>query len=102
MAGELFVNLGAATFKSGDTTWANPGTYRFRSGRHADWKVDRYHSGRVLRRDVGLLRVGFSPRRTTGVNPTRSIEMWTLNPEVAQEETVLSWATHVVPAPTCR
>src|SRR5688572_6911800 len=39
-----------------------------------------------------------APSGITGLNPTRSIEVWVLNPTIAAEETMVSWGHRGDPA----
>ena len=91
----MFVNLNAATFKTGDTIWANPGTY-------VDFEVGaRAPTGGFIETTPAVFFDGASaffgvknepaPEGLTGLNPTRSIEVWALNPDILQEETMVSW-----------
>src|SRR5688572_29431447 len=39
----------------------------------------------------------FAPEQLTGLNPTRSIEVWVLNPDISIEETLVSWGYRADP-----
>ncbi len=98
IAGELFVDLDAATLSPGDTIWTNPGTYE-----------DFVAAGNPV---VGAIEDGngnstpavifdgasafynsdeWAPEGLTGPDPTRSIEVWALNENIADEETLVAW-----------
>ena len=90
-AGELFVDLDAASLVPGDTTWTNPGSY-------ADFVADGTPMVTLepvpsVFFDGASAFVGqdVAPDGLVGFDPTRSIEAWVFNPSIASEETVVSW-----------
>ena len=99
VAGELFVDLKASTYNSGDSIWTNAGSYANfgRDGRPT--RVDYLNAtpavvfnGSTDAFVGGTLRNPISaPKGLTGFDPTRSIEVWTLNPRIADEETLVAW-----------
>ena len=87
----MFVNLDAATLSPGATTWNKKGTY-------TDFIADGtpvvtldpipavYFDGRSAFRGTQA-----APAGLTGLDPTRSIEVWAWNPGIASEETLVAW-----------
>ncbi len=94
VAGELLVWLDASDPSAGATTWKNLGTLH---------DFEEAAGDPVFEEIVGVPAVTFdgqsayqcidnAPASITGVNPTHTVEAWVLNPEIADEETVVSWA----------
>jgi hypothetical protein len=94
VAGELFVDLRANDASAGGASWNNSGTL----GGFAEVGDPRavivpggvpavYFDGVD---DAYQSAVG-APAGLTGLDPTRTIEAWVLNPSIPDEETVVSW-----------
>ncbi len=91
VAGELFVDVDAATLGLQDTTWTNAGTYTdFMAVGNPGVTKDPIPA---VWFDGNSAFVGSdsAPEGLTGLNPTRSIEVWAWNPSIASEETLVSW-----------
>lgn len=98
IAGELFVNLDASTYKTGDAFWTNNGTY-------ADFEAVAGPTRGFVETTPAIFFNGIdqafvggtlldpepAPEGLTGFDPTRTIEVWAINPSIASEETLLSW-----------
>ncbi len=92
IAGELFVDLDAATYGDGDPMWSNAGTY-------TDFEAVGTPTKGFVETTPAIFFDGASafmgldsaPLGLTGPSPTRSIEVWALNPMISQEETLVSW-----------
>jgi len=95
IAGELFVNLDASDPTAGEDTWENKGTLG-----------DFVRVGDPVREEVaGITAVTFNrgvlgdayqcvdnaPDGLVGKDPTRTIEVWAFNPDIAVEETLVAW-----------
>lgn len=94
VAGELFVDLNAATPGGDSAVWMNSGTI-------GDFGV----VGGPTLADVGglvpamifdgvddaFVSSSSAPAGLTGEAPTRTIEAWVFNPTIADEETIVSW-----------
>lgn len=95
IAGELFVDLSASDPSAGTASWTNNGTLG-----------DFEEVGDPMVGTIGPLSspavtfdgtndvytsVDTAPAGLVGVDPTRTIEAWVFNPEIASEETVVSW-----------
>ena len=99
VAGELFVDLNASTFSTGDATWTNAGSYADFEAIDGPARVDFLDAApAVVFNGSTQAFVGGSledpepaPEGLTGFDPTRSIEVWALNPGIASEETLVSW-----------
>lgn len=95
-AGDLLVDLTATSFDAGTGIWSNNpscttclGDFTGESGPTPVTTAE------------GVAGIGFNgtafftgpaaPAGLTGLDPTRSIEVWALNPAVADEETLVSW-----------
>lgn len=102
VAGELFVDINAATFTTGDATWSNAGTY-----------VDFQTVGGPVSTMIGTapaiafdgtndafqaLGLEEAPDGLIGLEPTRTIEAWVYNDLIASEETIVAWGTRSDPA----
>jgi len=92
-AGTVFVNVDAATFSTGATTWANAGSYGLFETVGAPQKISIAGTPTVLFDGIDDAFVGREPAPDglVGENPTRTIEAWVFNPSIASEETVVSW-----------
>lgn len=93
IAGDLFVNVDASTFTTGDSVWANPGTY-------TDFETVGNPIGGFVATTPAVLFDGandafvgqdLAPAGLVGFDPTRTIEAWVYNPSIASEETIVSW-----------
>jgi hypothetical protein len=94
-AGELFVNLSASDASAGSAVWSNAGTL-------GDFNRVGNPGIQVL---DGVRAIAFNNNNTdgsyqssinapvglTGVDPTRSIEVWAFNPAIGTEETLVAW-----------
>ncbi|MCA9151419.1 MAG: LamG domain-containing protein [Planctomycetales bacterium] len=93
-AGTLFVDLNASDVTAGSPTWANAGTLGdfIEVGDPQLMTIAGGAQGVVFSGggDVYQSPVG-APAELTGLDPTRSIEAWVLNPTIAGEETIVSW-----------
>jgi hypothetical protein len=106
-AGTLFVNIDATVEPLGNISWVtNSGTlggvFEARGGATAVPRVGiagssgtrgiQFDGGDYMQHVAGpggaLL---LAPAGLVGLNPTRSIEVWALNPTIESEETLLSW-----------
>ncbi|MCA9199073.1 MAG: hypothetical protein KDA87_16110, partial [Planctomycetales bacterium] len=93
IGGELFVDLDAATFTTGDAAWTNAGTYENLEAFGAPM------SGFVETTPVVWLDgqfdafAGFAsaPDGLTGLGPTTTIEAWVFNPFIESEESIVAW-----------
>ena len=98
VAGELFVDLDAADPSAGTEVWANNGTLD-------DFELVAGGAPAVVTID-GAAAVSFNeagrtgdayqcfdlaPPGLVGIDPTRTIEVWAYNPQVAVEETLVAW-----------
>ena len=91
VAGELFVDLNAAAYDGGNI-WENPGTY-------SDFEADGTPIAGMINESPAVIFDGasaffgedFAPDGLVGFDPTRSIEVWAYNPNIASEETLVSW-----------
>lgn len=106
VAGELFVDMDATKLASGPvTSIVNNGTLKgflVASGPEADRPVAGMTGGTqtLIFDGTDFLQLAdaasggnliLPPAGLVGESPTRSIEVWTLNPQVAGEETLVSW-----------
>ena len=95
VAGELFVDLNASDPSAGTATWVNAGTLGdFEEvGDPTVGTVGPLSSPAVTFNgaDDVYTSVNVAPAGLVGTDPTRTIEAWVFNPEVASEETVVSW-----------
>ena len=97
VAGDLFVELNAAHASAGEPAWVNEAP---------DTIGDFIEVGDAIQEEVGCAQaVTFNatalqdayqsefspPEGLVGPDPTRSIEVWAYNPQVASEETLVSW-----------
>src|SRR5690606_31909411 len=94
IADTLFVDLNATVGSAGTASWINAGTL----GDFAE-----VGDPRVVTVPGGVTAVYFdgvddayqsavgAPAGLTGVDPTRTIEAWVLNPSIPDEETIVSW-----------
>jgi hypothetical protein len=98
----LFVDLNAANYNTGDPTWTNAGTG------YTDFDVVGSPRRISVETTPGILFNGttdafvgmdLAPDGLVGLNPTRSIEAWVLNPSIASEETIVSWGKRGGPDP---
>ena len=95
-AGELFVDLNAQDPSAGNLTWTNNGSIGDFNAVGAPTIVEK----------AGVLAVSFNeegrsgdsyespeaaPEGLTGLDPTRTIEVWAFNEQIPVEETILSW-----------
>ncbi|MEZ6116104.1 MAG: hypothetical protein R3C28_05965 [Pirellulaceae bacterium] len=93
-AGELYVDLNAADFSTGGTSWSNGGTYTDFDAVGAPRACTRCISRRELFLMASMTRFSrndLAPEGLIGLDPTRTIEVWALNPNIAAEETLVSW-----------
>jgi hypothetical protein len=92
VAGELFVDLDAATFNTGDTVWQNAGTYtNFDAVGTPTRGLIESTPAVFFDGNSAFMGLDSAPAGLTGPSPTRSIEVWALNPTISQEETLVSW-----------
>ena len=99
VAGELFVDLSASAYNTGDPTWTNAGSYADFEAIRGPTRVDFLDATPAIvfngttQAFVGgtLEDPESAPEGLTGFDPTRSIEVWALNPSIASEETLVSW-----------
>ena len=91
IGGELFVDLDASAFDASSDTWANPGSYTdFMKVGTAD--VVDVGSYPAVVFDGGTAFVGSELTPETIVfDEQRTIEAWVYNPNIAAEETIVSW-----------
>jgi hypothetical protein len=89
----LFVDLDAATLSPGDTVWANAGTYTdFESvGAPRIGMVETTPAVFFNGADDAFLGMDVAPAGLVGLDPTRSIEVWAINPSISDEETLVAW-----------
>ena len=93
-AGTLFVDLSATSATAGSPVWTNAGTLG---------NFIEIGDPRLVTVAGGVSAVVFdgiddvyqspvnAPAELTGLDPTRTIEAWVLNPSIAAEETIVSW-----------
>lgn len=93
VAGRLLVWMDAEDLSAGTEVWENRGTLR-----------EFVEVGDAIpERVAGVQAVTFdgvacyqsadnAPAAITGVHPTHTVEAWVLNPDVAQEESLVSWS----------
>jgi len=93
VAGTLYVDVDASTFNTGDAIWANAGTYDDFSSVGTPARISIEQTPAVYFDGVADVFVGteFAPEGLVGLNPTRSMEAWVLNPTISGEETIVSW-----------
>ena len=92
VAGELFVDLDAATYTTGDLTWQNAGTYtEFEAVGNPVGDLIETTPAVVFDGQSAFVGLDSAPLGLTGPDPTRSIEVWVLNPTIDQEETMVAW-----------
>ncbi|MCP4193599.1 MAG: PEP-CTERM sorting domain-containing protein [Planctomycetaceae bacterium] len=97
VAGELFVDLDASTFSTGDANWSNAGSY-------VDFEAVNGPEAGFIETTPAIFFNGSNafvggsleepieaPEGLTGFDPTRTIEVWALNPQINAEETLVSW-----------
>ncbi|MCA9199030.1 MAG: hypothetical protein KDA87_15895, partial [Planctomycetales bacterium] len=91
-AGELYVDLNAADFVTGGTSWSNGGTYTNFDAVGAPRACTVHQSPGIVFDGVNDAFVGtdLAPEGLIGLDPTRTIEVWALNPNIAAEETLVS------------
>ena len=93
VAGELFVDIDASTFTTGDNLWTNAGSY-------TNFETVGNPIGGLIETTPAVLFNGstdafvgqdLAPDGLVGFDPTRTIEAWVFNPSIASEETIVSW-----------
>ncbi len=91
-AGELFVDMDAATYTTGDATWANAGTYGAFTRIGEPMGLTIGESPAVFFNGTTDAFIGADEAPLGIVDfETRSIEAWVINPSIASEETIVSW-----------
>ncbi len=94
VAGELFVDLDAEDGSAGDDPWVNNGTLGdfIRLGAPVAEEIDGQPAVTFNGAGDAYQCVDVAPAGLVGVDPTRTIEVWVYNPEIADEETIVAWA----------
>jgi hypothetical protein len=102
VAEEMFVNLSAEHASAGTEEWTNNGSLGefLRAGGPALQTVHGVKAVAFDGIDDAYQCADDAPEGLVGLNPTRSIEVWVNNPQVAIEETLVSWARRGGPAGT--
>ncbi len=99
-AGELFVDLDAATLSVGDANWINAGSYSdFIADGNPIVTLDPvpavYFDGASA-----FYSLDSAPEGLTGFDASRSIEVWAYNPTIVGEETMVAWGQRGGPTGT--
>lgn len=93
---EVLVNLDATALPVGPLNlWTNAGSLAgdFAADAGGDPRVETISGVKAvtLAGNADFFIGPIAPAAVTGVNPNRSIEVWAYNPEIAGEETLVSW-----------